>query len=259
MTLRVLIADDEPLAREGVVLLLRDSDVQIVAQCDNGAQAVRCIREFQPDLVFLDINMPGMNGIEVVQQVGPELMPLTIFLTAHDKYAIEAFRINALDYLLKPINAERFAASLKRAREELDKRQLHRHKQQLAQLLHSMADTSQPSGTALQQGRILVRTAGHVYFLKPQDIAWIEADGDYVNIHAGSKTHLVRETLKAMEDRLGNDGFQRIHRSSLVNLEAIRELIANDNGDYQVVLKDDTVLKLSRNYRDQLYARLNAD
>lgn len=258
MNLRVLIADDEPLAREGVVLFLKNSDVDIVAQCENGEQAVQCIRELQPDLVFLDINMPGLNGIEVVQAVGPEHMPLTIFLTAHDKYAIEAFRINALDYLLKPLNAEHFAASLNRAREELDKRRLHAHKQQLAQLLQSLGGAAAPRSEP-GANRVLVRSAGHVYFLKPQDIHWIEADGDYVNIHTENKTHLVRETLKTMEERLGNDGFQRIHRSSLVNLDAIRELIANDSGDYQVVLKDDTVLKLSRSYRDQLYARLNAD
>lgn len=258
MSLRVLIADDEPLAREGVMLFLKDTDVTVVAQCESGAQAVKNIRELKPDLVFLDINMPGISGIEVVQQIGPEQMPLTIFLTAHDQYAIEAFRINALDYLLKPINAEHFAASLMRAREELDKRRLHAHKQQLAQLLQTLGNVALPPADA-PANRILVRSAGHVYFLKPRDIHWIEADGDYVSIHTDRKTHLVRETLKTMEERLANEGFQRIHRSSLVNLDAIRELIANDNGDYQVVLKDDTVLKLSRNYRDQLYARLNAE
>jgi two-component system, LytTR family, response regulator len=258
MSLRVIIVDDEPLAREGVAMFLKNTGASIVAQCDNGEQAVKCIRELQPDLVFLDINMPGLNGIEVVQEIGPEQMPLTIFLTAHDKYAIDAFRINALDYLLKPINAEHFAASLARAREELDKNRIHNHKEQLAQLLRSLAEP-EPARSETASSRILVRSAGHVYFLKPQDIHWIEADGDYVSIHTERKTHLVRETLKTMEERLGNEGFQRIHRSSLVNLEAIRELIANDNGDYQVVLKDDTVLKLSRNYRDQLYSRLNAD
>jgi two-component system LytT family response regulator len=256
MKLRVLIADDEPLAREGVAMFLQDPGISIVAQCENGEQAVRSIRELKPDLVFLDINMPGLNGIEVVQAVGVEHMPLTIFLTAHDKYAIDAFRINALDYLLKPINAEHFAASLQRAREELEKSRIHNHKEQLARLLQSFTE---PAGAKTEANRILVRSAGHVYFLKPQDIQWIEADGDYVSIHTDKKTHLVREALKTMEERLTGAGFQRIHRSSLVNLEAIRELIANDNGDYQVVLKDDTVLKLSRNYRDQLYSRLNAD
>jgi two-component system, LytTR family, response regulator len=250
--MRVIIVDDEPLAREGVAMFLKNTDVEIIAQCENGEQAVKSIHELRPDLVFLDINMPGLNGIEVVQAIGPEHMPLTIFLTAHDKYAIDAFRVNALDYLLKPINAEHFAASLRRAREELDKNRIHNHKEQLAKLLHTLADPAAAN-------RILVRSAGHVYFLKPQDIHWIEADGDYVSIHTERKTHLVRETLKVMEERLAGEGFQRIHRSSLVNLEAIRELIANDSGDYQVVLKDDTVLKLSRNYRDQLYARLNAD
>jgi len=258
MSLRVIIVDDEPLAREGVAMFLKDPGISIVAQCDNGVQAVKSIRDLKPDLVFLDINMPGLNGIEVVQAIGAEHMPLTIFLTAHDKYAIDAFRVNALDYLLKPINAEHFAASLRRAREELEKSRIHNHKEQLARLLQSF---SEPGVAAKPDAanRILVRSAGHVYFLKPRDIHWIEADGDYISIHTDNKTHLVRETLKVMEERLANEGFQRIHRSSLVNLEAIRELIANDNGDYQVVLKDDTVLKLSRNYRDQLYSRLNAD
>lgn len=260
MSMRVIIVDDEPLAREGVFLFLKDSGVNVVAQCENGDQAVKCIRELKPDLVLLDINMPGLSGLEVVQAVGPEHMPLTIFLTAHDKYAIDAFRINALDYLLKPINAEHFAASLQRAREELEKSRIHSHKEQLTRLLQAFTGTNEPvPHTSAPSNRILVRSAGHVYFLKPKDIHWIEADGDYVSIHAERKTHLIRETLKTMEERLAGEGFQRIHRSSLVNLEAIRELIANDNGDYQVVLKDDTVLKLSRNYRDQLYARLNAD
>ncbi len=258
MMLRILIADDEPLARDGVAMFLKAPGISIVAQCENGEQAVQRIRELKPDLVFLDINMPGLNGIEVVRAVGVEHMPLTIFLTAHDKYAIEAFRINALDYLLKPINAEHFAASLKRAREELEKRRIHSQKEQLARLLQSFGEPDAAKSDAASN-RVLVRSAGHVYFLKPEDIHWIEADGDYITIHTPNKTHLVRETLKVMEERLANAGFQRIHRSSLVNLEAIRELIASDSGDYQVVLKDDTVLKLSRNYRDQLYSRLNAD
>lgn len=249
--MRVIIVDDEPLAREGVALFLKGTEAQVVAQCENGNQAVTSIAELKPDLVFLDINMPGLSGLEVVEAVGPKNMPLTIFLTAHDKYAIDAFRINALDYLLKPINAEHFAVSLQRARDELNRKNLYRHKEQLSQLLQMLTQTS--------SNRILVRSAGHVYFLKPEDIHWIEAEGDYVNIHTGKKSHLVRETLKCMEDRLVTEGFQRIHRSSLVNLEAIRELIATANGDYQVVLKDDSILKLSRNYRDQLYARLKAD
>lgn len=259
MSMRVIIVDDEPLAREGVALYLKDAGVEVLAQCENGDQAVTCIRELNPDLVFLDINMPGLSGLGVVQKIGPAAMPLTIFLTAHDKYAIEAFRINALDYLLKPINAEHFSASLRRAQQELEKNRIHRHKEQLARLLQAFPamEEGQRQG-GVTSNRILVRTAGHVYFLKPQDIHWIEADGDYVSIHTDLKSHLVRETLKTMEERLATEGFQRIHRSSLVNLEAIRELIANDNGDYKVVLKNDTVLKLSRNYRDQLYARLDA-
>jgi two-component system LytT family response regulator len=255
MNLRVLIADDEPLAQQGVALYLKDSGAEIVARCDNGTDAVHRIRELQPDLVFLDINMPGLSGLEVVQTIGIDAMPLTIFLTAHDQHAVEAFRLNALDYLLKPINAEHFAASLRRARATLEKNTLHQHKAQLTQVLQALASPPDKS-----TGRLLVRAGGHVYFLKPRDIHWIEADGDYVTIHTSDrKKHLVRDSLRAMEERLHGEGFQRIHRSSLVNLDCIRELIATDSGDYHVMLKDDTLLRLSRHYRDQLYTRLGAD
>jgi two-component system LytT family response regulator len=256
--MRVVVVDDEPLARDGIVMYLAGcgADVEVVAQCGNGIEAVQAIRELSPDLVLLDIAMPGLSGLEVVSRIGADEMPLTIFLTAHDEFAIDAFRVHALDYLLKPINEDDFRASLQRVREALQKNRLHRHTEQLAGLLQSLGG---PARDAQQSERILVRSAGHVYFLRPEEIRWIEAERDYVSIHTQTRTHLVRETLSAMERRLADAGFQRIHRSSLVNLEAIRELIANYSGDYRVVLKDDTELKLSRSYRDRLYARLKAD
>ncbi len=265
MSLRLIIVDDEPLAREGVMQHLQKEilagTVEVLAQCENGEQAVECIRRLSPDLVLLDINMPGLSGFDVVQRIGVQAMPMTIFLTAYDHFAVDAFRINALDYLLKPINARLFAESLGRAREQLARNQLFAHKEQLASLLQSLTGHAQtgsipPPALPPRASHLLVRAAGHVYFLKPRDILWVAAEGDYVLIHARDRQHLVRESLRQMDERLAPEGFQRIHRSTLVNLDAIRELIANEHGDYQVVLKDGSVLRLSRNYRDQLYARL---
>jgi two-component system LytT family response regulator len=255
MSLRVLIADDEALAREGVELLLQDMpDIEVLRHCENGRQAVNAINELRPDLVLLDINMPGLDGFEVVRTVGVELMPLTIFLTAYDEFAVEAFRINALDYLLKPINAEHFKECLDKARKQLVNKKISAQSRQLSDLLESLGQVQED---ASRSNRIMVRTAGHVYFIRSGDIFWVEADGDYVILHTKDKSHLVRATMKTMEDKLSAEGFQRIHRSSLVNLDSIQELIANDNGDYRVLLNNDQELKLSRNYRDILYARLN--
>jgi two-component system LytT family response regulator len=250
--LKVLLADDEPLAREGLRLLLAAArDVEIVGECADGDAAVSAITAQQPDLVFLDINMPGRNGLDVVRAIGPEHMPLVVFLTAYDEHAIEAFTLHALDYLLKPVSEARFHASLQRAREEMPKR--GGSARQLSQLLQQLT-----AKASVQDERIMIRTTGHVYFLKPGEITWVEADGDYVSIHTPGKKHLVRETMKHMEEKLSAQGFQRIHRGSLVNLDAIRELLTSDGGDYDVVLQEGTRLKLSRAYRDELMQRLQS-
>jgi len=246
---KVLIVDDELLAREGLDLMLAEfPDIEIVGQCGDGQEAVESIRKLQPDLVFLDINMPGGSGFDVVQAVGAAAMPLTVFLTAYDEFAVEAFRINALDYLLKPVSSERLADSLARARQVLaqDKTMETRLQGLLAHMTQEPRDDD----------RVVIRVDGHVYFLKPEDISHIQADGDYVTVFTRDRSHLVRDTMKNMEDKLSSLGFQRIHRSSIVNLDAIGELVCNDNGEYDVILHDDTVLKLSRSYRDALYARM---
>ncbi len=251
--MKVLIADDEPLARDGLRLLLaKEPDVRIVDECADGAAAVEAIRAQGPDLVFLDINMPGLSGLDVVRSIGVERMPLVIFLTAHDQHAIEAFTLHALDYLLKPVSTARFQASLQRVRAQLQKRGGSTQQEQLNQLLQQLSARTQNSADE----RIMIRTTGHVYFVKPGDITWVEADGDYVGIHTPGKTHLVRETLKHMEEKLSGQGFQRIHRGSLVNMAAIRELLTSESGDYDVILQDSTRLKLSRAYRDELLQRL---
>lgn len=261
MKIRTILVDDEPLAREGLALLLaKDPDFEIVAECEDGFEAVNTIRELAPDLVFLDIDMPGLDGFQVIEKIGSGAMPLIVFLTAYNEFAIEAFRVHALDYLLKPLAEERFLESLQRVKTELARRRLSRHGNWLSALLSDISAIAAPEQDGRKKPeRLMVRCAGHVYFIKTDSIKWVEADGDYVSIYTDGKTHLVRITLKAMEEKLAGQGFQRIHRSTLVNLDCIRELVANDSGDYRVILKDDTELKLSRSYRDALYSRLQAD
>lgn len=265
MTIKVLIVDDEPLAREGVSLHLKDEkEFTIIGECENGSDAIRTILSLKPDLVFLDIKMPKVNGFDVVNAVGSEHMPPVIFLTAYDEYAIEAFNTHAIDYLLKPIDKLRFKESLKHAREQILKNAISQRSAQLTQLLSQTQGLTTPTApanqtsTTMQNERLVIRSNGHVYLLKAEDIYWVEAEGDYVTVHTPKKSHLVRETMKKMEARLSEQGFQRVHRSSIVNLSYVNELISLDSGDYQIILRDNTCVKLSRNYRDILYQRLHA-
>ena len=221
VTIKVVIVDDEPLAREGVRLRLQQhSDIQIIAECENGSDAIRTILSLKPDLVFLDIKMPKLNGFDVVNAVGVEHMPPVIFLTAYDEFAIEAFKTHAIDYLLKPIENDRFIESLTHARTQLLKNKISQHSQQLTELLnHSQVQPlTSNSNNNKHNERLVIRSNGHVYLLQADDIYWVEAEGDYVSVHTPQKSHLVRETMKSMEQRLNNQGFQRVHRSSIVNL-----------------------------------------
>ncbi len=265
MSIKVLIVDDEPLAREGIALRLQqENDINIVGECENGSDAIRTILSLKPDLVFLDIKMPKVNGFDVVNAIGAQHMPPVIFLTAYEEYAIEAFKAHAIDYLLKPIDNERFIESLNHARQQILKNAISNRSEQLTQLLTqtqglTTTDTKAEQVTSISQNeRLVIRSNGHVYLLEAADIYWVEAEGDYISVHTPQKSHLVRETMKNMEARLNKQGFQRVHRSSIVNLNYVRELISLDNGDYKIILRDDTSVKLSRNYRDILYQRLNA-
>ena len=256
MKLRTLIVDDEPLAREGVALALaKERDVEIVGSCGDGRSAVRAIRELKPDLVFLDIKMPGLDGFAVISEIGADKMPPVIFLTAYEQHALHAFRVNAIDYLLKPIDAEDLSKSVERARRRHEQDEIGAWRGELRALVDKLAP-DRPSADIPE--RILVRTNGRVHVLDPIKIDWVEAAGDYVTIHAAGKSHLVRDSLRNVEARLATHGFRRIHRSTLVKLASIRELVAKDNGDHEVVLHDGKVLRLSRNYRDALYDALNA-
>jgi two-component system LytT family response regulator len=256
MKLRTLIVDDEPLAREGVALALEPlRDVEVVGTCGDGPSAVRAIRELTPDLVFLDVKMPGLDGFAVIGEVGTDQMPPVIFLTAYEEHALRAFRVNAIDYLLKPIDAEDLRKSVERARRRRAQDDIDAWRGELRALVDVLARDRAAADTA---ERILVRMGGRMHVLDPREIDWVEAAGDYVTIHAAGKPHLVHASLRNIETRLAAHGFLRIHRSVLVKLGRIRELVAKDSGDHEIVLHDGTVLRSSRGYKDALYEALKA-
>lgn len=236
--LRAIIADDEPLARERVrSLLSEEPDIEIVAESVNGKQALESTRRHRPDLLFLDVQMPGLTGFEVLEALEPEQVPAVIFTTAHDQHAIQAFEVNALDYLLKPFTEVRFKRALQRAREQLQK-STQPDPRMPALLNHVHANT--PGG-----GRILVRSPERIVFLKPDEIDHVEAAGNYVVLHTGKDRHIVRETTAAMEARLTPAGFMRISRSLIVNLARIREVQPVAAGQYSVLLKNGTRLDMT--------------
>jgi two-component system, LytTR family, response regulator len=257
MRMRVAIVDDEPLAREGVALSLRsDPDVEVVASCADGTEAVRAIRELSPDLVFLDVRMPGLSGFDVIEEVGVERMPAVIFLTAYEQHALDAFRVNAVDYLLKPLEQAKLAAALARARRDFTEQRLVRRANELVALLDQFGANAAAGGS--RAGRILVRAGANVHILKPDEIIWVEAEGDYVTLHTGEQSHLLSDSLRNMETRLAPHGFVQIHRSCLVSMQRVRKLLANENGDYQAILDNGTRLKVGRRYKDALFAALDA-
>ena len=246
--IRALIVDDEPLARERLRGLLEaEPDVAVVGECADGEAAVDAIRAEPPDLVFLDVQMPNLDGFGVVEAVGPENMPVTVFVTAYDRYALRAFEVHALDYLLKPFDRARFTVALDRARAQLEQ---DRAAGAADRLLALLDETKAPPRKGAE--RIAVKSSGGVSFVRAEEIDWVEAAGNYAKLHAGGDVHLIRETLNAMEARLDPEQFVRIHRSTIVNLDAIKELQPLFHGDYAVILRDGTELVLSRSYRQKL-------
>jgi two-component system LytT family response regulator len=235
--IRTLVVDDEPLARGNLtVLLRRDVDIQIVGECGSAAEAVVQIREKQPDLVFLDVQMPEGDGFDVLDLLGGEQPAAIVFVTAYDQYALKAFEAGALDYLLKPFDDRRFEKALARAKEKIAEGQ---------------------AGSRRREW-IAVRSAGQVAFVRYAEIDWIEAADYYACLHTGSKTHMLRRTLAELDRELDPRSFCRIHRSAIVNLDRVRALELNDDGDYRVVLENGTKLRLSRRYRKELQSRLSA-
>jgi two-component system, LytTR family, response regulator len=246
--LRTLIVDDEPLARGRLRQLLdEEPDIEIIGECEDGVEALETIREQRPDLVLLDVQMPELDGFGMLAELGQENMPAIIFVTAHDQFALRAFEVHALDYLLKPFDAERLQMSLKRARAWLERRGSDDLGSRLTAMLMDLR-----GGAGKAQDRLAVKSSGRVVLLKHEEIDWIEASDNYVNLHVGKESHLLRETMNSLEQRLPSDRFLRISRSTIVNLDRVRELQPLFHGEYSVILRDGTRLSLSRGYRDRL-------
>ena len=251
--IRALIVDDEPLARRAIRLLLsRDTEVEVVAECRNGVEAVKVMTAERPDLVFLDVQMPQMSGFDVIRAVGVEHMPLTVFVTAFDRYAVRAFEMQALDYLLKPFEDSRFEQTLRRAKTQLARRGEGSWTEQMAALIRQSPDRA----SRKYSPRLIINTNGKLVFLDPDGVDWITAADYYVQIHSRKKTYLHRQTMEQIERELDPEKFVRIHRSAIVNIDRVKELRPTRSGDHVVVLDDGTELKMSRRRRDRLRSLL---
>lgn len=261
--MRVAIVEDEAIARRRLLRLLRaESDVTVVAECVTGQAAVEAIRELSPDLVLLDIQLPDIDGFGVVSEVGVERMPAVIFVTAHDAHALRAFEVHAMDYLLKPFDTERFQDAFRRARAHLDQVSSAQMARRLRALLDSPSAAApmqapapapppgEPGGAYLT--RLTVRRDGRVVFVRVAEVDWFEASGNYVRLHVGKGAALLRETMQGLESALDPAMFARIHRTVIVNVDRIQELQPWFAGNYVVILRDGTRLKMSRTYRDRL-------
>jgi two-component system LytT family response regulator len=236
MSIRTLIVDDEPLGRQRLRGLLEaDPDVEVVGECADGAEALAALGSRPCDLVFLDVEMPGLSGLDVARRLGPQRLPAIVFVTAHRDYALPAFEVRAVDFLLKPFDRARFQQALGWAKE---------------QLAREGEGAARPAGRPLE--RVTIKSGGRIYFIKAEDIDWVEAAGNYLRLHSGGQTHLLRETLSNLATRLDPERFWRIHRSTVVNVDRVQELQPLFHGDYAVILRDGTQLTLSRSYRASL-------
>ena|SRR5579871_6784897 len=247
INLRAIIAEDEAVARQAIAAMAQESGIQVLAECKDGAETVECLQTFHPDLLFLDVQMPGIDGFGVLQSAPKETIPAVIFTTAYDRYAVQAFEHDAVDYLLKPFDEERFCKAVERAKLHLTR---HRDNEALIQHLATQLQKVQESPSGPQ--RLVVRSRGKVEFLLVDEIDWIEAQHNYLHLHLGTQVHLLRQTIGEIETRLPSGKFLRIHRSLIVNVDRIRCLQACGYGEYIVVLKNGKNLPLSRGYRDRL-------
>ena len=256
-TIRAILVDDEKPARRRLIELLeQEPDVEVVAVCTEGAEAIEAIGAQGPDLVFLDIQMPEVDGFGVLEAIGVDHMPVTIFVTAYQQYALQAFDAYAIDYLLKPFSDERFEVALRRARRYIHSGEAHTLVlQRLQALLDDVRSDRAVAGQSYLD-RLVLKTRGRVSFLKVEEIVWVEAAGVYVKLHTCAAVHLHRVLLGHLEAQLDPRQFVRIHRSAMVNIEHIEELLPDSHGEYTVVLRQGTSLKLSRTYRPRLQARL---
>lgn len=246
--IRTLIVDDESLARERIRNMLgSDPRIEIIAECANGEDAIDAIQQHSPDLVFLDVEMPGIDGFGVIEALHPGRIPTIIFVTAYDQYAVRAFEVYALDYLLKPFDQERFDKALDRAKSQIT----NNHSDALNERILSALEEIKTRPVHLE--RLVIKMNGHVFFIKADEIDWLEAEGNYVRLHAGKESYLLRDTISALESQLDPKKFIRVHRSAIVNIDRITELQPWFHGEYRIILREGVQLTLSRTYREKLH------
>jgi two-component system, LytTR family, response regulator len=255
--IRTFIVDDEMLAREAIRLRLAgEADFEVIGEAADGPDAVRQMTKLHPDLVFLDVQMPEMNGFEVIERVAPLHLPIVVFVTAYDQYALRAFESHALDYLLKPFTASRFGAALDRARLEVAKAGDEESQRRLLALLNDRVrnrdQAADPGGSRSYLTRLTVKHEQRIKLVKTEDIDWIESSANYACLHLGAATYVVRMTMSELERRLDPAQFARIHRSTIVQIDRIKEIVPAWHGDFDLTLMDGTVLRLTRNYRARL-------
>jgi len=262
--LKTIIVDDEALARRGLkVRLSRRDDIDVIAEARNGREALDLIKQHHPDLVFLDIQMPGVDGFDVLRALNAKTMPAIVFVTAFDDYAIQAFEANALDYLLKPIDDDRLDEALERVHENLDRKQAQRHRKSLLKLVGEITGESVRSMEELkargmeklkkkEAPKLAIKDGSRTTWVRQDKIEWIDAAGDYMCVHSGGETYIMRMTMKRLESLLDPSHLQRIHRSTIVNVHQVREMQAHINGEYFLTLKGGHTVKMSRSYKDKL-------
>ncbi len=270
--IKTLIVDDEPLARKGLAVRLSDyPDLELIGECSNGQQALTRINQDQPDLVFLDIQMPGMNGFQLIQQLSQQdaAMPLIVFITAYDNYAIRAFDVHALDYILKPLDDKRLAEAVEKVREYRKLQVEEVHKNKLASLLSNVTGVDceeilqslahgSPVKTSPYPAILAIKDGTETSRVDVAKIRWIDAAGDYMCVHVGSDTHILRRTMKELEQQLDPKVFVRVHRSAIVNINFVSKLVSHVSGEYHLVLDCGTELKVSRSHRDQVKKMIGA-
>jgi len=266
--LRTIIVDDEPLARRGLNIRLSEhKEIEIVAECVNGREALTAIEEYAPDLMFLDIQMPGMDGFDVIHAMQADDAPLVVFVTAFDQYAIDAFKVHAVDYILKPIDDERLSEALDRVQQKASERNALSDKQTLLTVIgditgnkpSNLEDAIAASEEAKQQysETIAIKDAGNVTIIKTKEVDWIDAAGDYMCLHVGGTIHVMRTTMKKLDALLDPKIFQRVHRSTIVNINRIRQVCSHINGEHHLLLDNGSRLKMSRSYKTHIKALVN--
>ncbi len=249
--IKTLIIDDEPPARSVIrKMLAEDSGIEIVGECSNGIEALKACEKFSPDLLFLDIQMPEMNGFELIESFDGDAIPAFIFVTAYDQYAVRAFEVSAVDYLLKPFDFERLELAVEKAKANLAEKSGEERNERVLKLLEQLNKRDETLK------RFVIKNNGRVFFVAAEEVDWIESDGNYLLLHTSNKKHIIRETMKNIESKLDPDKFFRIHRSTIVNIERIKEFQVHFNEKHLVILNDGTELILSRRYRDKLSKKL---